>query len=500
MIYLKYLCASVFALSMEKREQKRFSIFTVRFFLTKARVTERLLPMYSFFVKLCFSCLCLALLVSCKPADEILTSRPKPVTFSEDAIVFDTVFTALPTVTQYFNVRNPNKNAVLIKSIRLGDAASPYVVTVSGRPLAAAQNIQLRGGDSLLVLVKINIPARDSAQPFVLYDSLLFDMQTTTPNIKLLAWGQDAVFVKQKTLSCDQTWKAGKPYILYDSVTVAAGCRLTIEPGTRVYAFTNAALIVDGSLRANGTAESPISFSGFRQDGPYREASGLWRGLVFRKSNENTLLNFVQIRNATNALLVDTPDNDNQPDVVVQNTSIQYARQAGILAIDSDVQATNTRITQCGEFHFAGLGGGNYRLWHCTLVGEPYLLQRENPTLLFSDYVNVNGVDRKNSIFCEVKNSVVWGVLPEEVGFVQQTQAPFVQDFSNNLLKSVPNALLYNTSNLLETDPSFADIRRLNFSPNEKSPLIDAGLKLGVPYDLTGKPRDAKPDIGAYEK
>ncbi len=437
---------------------------------------------------------------SCKPQDEIVARNPKPITFSEDAIVFDTVFTALPTVTQYFSVRNPNKNAVVIKSIRLGDAASPYSITVSGRPLAVSQNIELRGGDSLLVLVKINIPPRDSIQPFVLYDSLQFEMQDTIPNIKLLAWGQDANFIKQKTLACNQTWTAGKPYILYDSVIVGNGCKLTIEAGTRIYAYNNAALIVDGMLQATGTAEEPILFSSFRQDGPYREASGLWQGLVFRQPNRNSKLMFVQVRNATNAIYVDAPDNDTQPDVVIQNSIIQYARQSGVLAVDSDVQATNLRITHCGEFHFAGLGGGNYRLWHCTLVGESYLLQRENPVLLFSDYVNINGADRQNSISCEVKNSVVWGTQSEEVGFAQKTGNSLIQNFSNNLLKTAPNALLYNASNILETAPAFADTQRMNFSPKTGSPLVDAGIDLGVLNDLNGKPRDAKPDIGAYEQ
>lgn len=446
-----------------------------------------------------FLCL-LTGLVCCKPQDELMTLRPKPVTFSEDAIVFDTVFTALPTVTHRFHVRNPNKNAVQIKSIRLGDAASPYSIIVSGRPLEAAQNIQLRGGDSLLVLVRINIPARDSIQPYVLYDSLQFEMQDTVPNIKLLAWGQDAVFVKQKTLSCDQTWTSGKPYILYDSVKIAAGCRLTIEPGTRIYAFNNASLVVDGTLHANGTAEKPIVFTGFRQDGLYGEAPGVWRGLIFRSPNRDSRLNFVQIRNATNAVFVDAPDNDNQPDVVIENTIIQYARQSGILAVNSDVQATNLRITHCGDFYFAGLGGGNYRLWHCTLVGDYYLIKRENPVLLFSDYVNINGTDWKNRITCEVKNSVVWGALPEEVGFAQTSAASFVQSFSNNLLKSAPNATVYNASNLLEIAPAFANTQRLNFNPAATSPLVDAGANLGVARDLNGKPRDAKPDIGAYEE
>jgi len=455
--------------------------------------------MSSLFTKILSIVVGITWLMSCTPQDEILAGKPQPVTFSEDAIVFDTVFTALPTVSRYFHIRNPNKNAVLIRSFRLGDAASPYQITIGGRPQAAARNIQLRGGDSLLVLVKINIPARNLEQPFALYDSLMVDMPDAVSNIKLLAWGQDAVFVKQTSLSGNQTWQAGKPYIIYDSVTVLAGSRLTIQPGARIFAFNGAALVIDGSLQANGTADAPVVFSGFRQDGAYRQVPGVWRGLSFRRANQNSVLNFVQIRNATNAIHIDSPDNDTQPDLLIQNTIIQYARQAGILAIAADVHVTNTRITHCGEYLFAGLGGGNYRLWHCTLVSEFYLIKRESPALLFTNYVKINGADRQNALTCEVKNTVVWGALSEEVGFIQNTATVFTTTFLNNLLKSAPNATVYNSSNLLGTAPSFTDTRRMNFGPATASPLVDAGINLGVTTDITGKPRDTKPDIGAYE-
>ena len=446
----------------------------------------------------------LVLFFGCKPQEEILTSRPDPLTFSENAIVFDTVFTALPNVTQQFHVRNPNKNAVLIESVRLGGAAaSPYQVLVGGRAISGMPPIRLRGGDSLQVLVKVKIPPRDSANAFVVYDSLLFQIRDTLQNVKLLAWGQDAVFVKNSSIQCNETWRAGKPYILYDSVIVPPGCQLTMQPGTRIYGFNAAALVVEGTLHANGTAQKPIIFTGFRQDGQYREVPGVWQGIGFRGPSRNNSLNFVQIRNAVNAVHVDIADENTQPDLVVQNSMIQYARQAGILGINSDIQVVNTQITHCGEFHFAGVGGGNYQLLHCTLVGEPYLSQRENPALLFANFVRVNGLKRQNGLSCEVKNSVVWGVLPEEVGLLQTTGSGFSWKAGNNLLKTTPETVATfgsGTGSILGKNPGFISPLRMNFRPDTLSPLIDAGLPLNIVRDITGKPRDAKPDIGAYER
>ncbi len=437
---------------------------------------------------------------ACTRADEKLTDNPEPLTFSEDAIVFDTVFTGLSTVTQYFHVHNPNKNAVRIHSVRLGNSQSPYQVIVGGKPMQTAQNIDLRGGDSLLVLVKINIPARDSVQPFVLYDSLMFDIPNSIPNIKLLAWGQDVHVLRKQQLSCDQVWEAGKPYLIFDTVTVAVGCKLTIKPGTRVYAFNRAALVVQGSVQALGTAEKPILFSGFRQDGPYRTASGLWQGLTFLQPSQGNLLDFVQIRNAINAVFVDTPDEDTKPDITIQNSILQYAFQGGLLAISSDVDAINVQITHCRDYHFAGLGGGSYRIWHGTILGEPYVAQRDSPAVVLTDIIRVNGIDRKSDLKAEIKNTVVSGILANEVGLSHTTEKLFLTVFTKNVLKTTYDPGFYDPSNLFGVEPKFNDSVRQDYSPALDSPLFNSGQQIGVLRDINGKLRDPSPDIGAYER
>jgi hypothetical protein len=57
-------------------------------------------------------------------------------------------------------------------------------------------------------------------------------------------------------------------------------------------------------------------------------------------------------------------------------------------------------------------------------------------------------------------------------------------------------------NNLLNVPPRplFVDPSLLNFRPDSLSPLINAGMRLGILEDITGKKRDDKPDIGAYER
>ena len=64
------------------------------------------------------------------------------------------------------------------------------------------------------------------------------------------------------TLVSDTTWRPSDgPVMLGESVVVARGATLTVEPGVTVRAAPDAALIVYGQLQACGTAELPITFT-----------------------------------------------------------------------------------------------------------------------------------------------------------------------------------------------------------------------------------------------
>ncbi len=96
----------------------------------------------------------LACVWACTPEEELFTNDPAAkLSFSENAVVFDTVYTALPTITRWLTVYNPNKRAVRIEGVYLGNQVdSPYEITVNGRPLANTQKLRLLGGDTMLVL------------------------------------------------------------------------------------------------------------------------------------------------------------------------------------------------------------------------------------------------------------------------------------------------------------------------------------------------------------
>jgi hypothetical protein len=445
---------------------------------------------------------------ACTPEEEIFTRDPAArLTFSENAVVFDTIYTALPSVTRWLTVYNRNKRAVTIENVFLGNPLdSPYEVIVNGRPLANARNLRLLGGDSLLVLVKAAINPRTETLPFIVYDSLMFETNGSLQNVKLLAWGQDVTFIRYKDFlsSCNSTWTASKPYVIMDSLRVSAGCKFTMEAGTQVYSRTGAKIIVEGTLDIQGTAEKQVVLADFRQ--LKSNAPGQWGGILFKETSRDNYIRGAQIRNANTGLDVQISDEDALPDVTVENTIIKNMLQTGISAINADIAFINTLITNCVSALVNIRGGGNYTCRHCTFTNYSFDFGRELPAVLLSNVYRdiAQGTQLVQPLAWIMQNSIIWGGsnFNDEIRLERNPAAVFVIRAENSLIKSQLTDVFAGNNNLLSVPakPLFADPSVLNFRPDSLSPLINAGMPLGIMEDITGKKRDEKPDIGAYER
>jgi hypothetical protein len=445
---------------------------------------------------------------ACTLEEEIYTRDPSAkLIFSENAVVFDTIYTALPSITRWLTVYNPNRRAITIDNVYLGNPAdSPYEVIVNGRPLANARNLRLLGGDSLLILVKAAINPRNENLPFIVYDSLMFHTNGNLQNVKLLAWGQDVSFVRYKDFLsvCNSTWTAGKPYVLMDSLRVVSGCKLTLEAGTQVYSRPGAKILVEGSLDIKGTADKRVILADFRQ--LKDNAPGQWGGLVFRESSRDSYIRGVEIRNATIGLDVQISDEDALPDVTIENTLIKNMLQSGINAIDADIALINTLITNCVSTLINVRGGGNYTCRHCTFANYSFDFGRELPAVLLSNaYRDVTqGVQFVRPLSWVMQNSIIWGGsnFTDELRLDRNPAALFTIEASHSLIRTRLPEMFTGNNNLLNVPPRplFVDPSILNFRPDSLSPLINAGMPLGTLEDITGKKRGDKPDIGAYER
>ena len=436
-------------------------------------------------------------LFSCEPRDEVITTDSKAVLeFSGDTVLFDTVFVSQGSVTKRLKVFNPNQKAVRISGVTLaGAASSPYQLTINGIQSPLVNNIELRGNDSLYVLVKVNINPSDEPLPFLIADSILFSTNGQQQSVKLVAYGQNAYFHRKESIG-NTTWANDKPHVLLDSVLVKENATLTIPEGTHIYAANKAVLLINGQLQVEGTPEKRVIFSSLRREPDYVTAPGQWEGIQILTKSAGNVLRYADIRNTQYGLRISNPG---RAGTLVEGCVVANAFLAGIVGYTSDVKVVNTLIYNCGQYGFGGLGGGNYELLYSTIANYGNRLPRQGPALVVQ---GSGSTDILTSL--RLVNSIIYS---ESYGFMDEVLLDVGLDatleIKNNLLRTdLYKEQFSQNSNILNEEPIFIAPEKADFRLDTLSPASGAAHMLpGITTDIRGKARNtAKPDMGAYER
>ncbi len=446
------------------------------------------------------------LLVDCTPAEEEITLDPNALlTFSTDTLFFDTLFTDTVSITRRFRVFNPQDNAVNLSSISIASGESSfYNLLINGIKEKRFNDQIILGKDSLLVLVEVTIPSRDENTPFLVEDSVVFMTNENIQTVNLVSWGQDAHFFRNDSIiTCNTIWPADKPYVMYGSILVDSLCQLTIEEGAEIYINKNATIFVKGSLLVAGSADKPVLFRNIRLD--IEHAPGQWTGLVFLEGSNNNQIDHAVIRNAEFGVRLGTPDNDTIPDLIISNTIIENMSGFGILAFTSDLWAYNMVVNNCANFTGAHFAGGNYVYQHCTFANYSIGLFNEAPALIFSDNLELDdGSLLQADLYTQLQNNIIWGDHQDREELVfNASDGPEFQVLMEHCLIRSQNEDFDINNNILDTDPDFprfVDPTEFNYRLDTLSPAKDQGRLLPINTDLLGNPRDAQPDVGAYER
>jgi hypothetical protein len=438
----------------------------------------------------------------CKPEEEIVDlDFPGGLQFSRDTVLFDTVFSGIGSATRRLKVYNPSQNAQKISKIWIGGgASSPFEILINGSPIDDQQELILLGKDSVLILIEVLIDPQDEDSPYLVSDSIVFETNLKSQNVKLVAWGQDANYLGNEILPCNSTWTNDRPFVLYSSILVDTLCSLTIEKGAKIHAAKDAFLYVKGQLTVLGTVDERVIFKNERLDVRYENIPGQWGGIVFLAGAYSNELNFTVIRNAIYGIRLGSPDTDTIPEVVLKNTIIENMSHSGIISFSSDLYAENTLVNNCIEFNCANIAGGNYIYKHCTFGNYGINFIRQSPSFYVSDNILLDDESEiVDDISVTLQNSIVYGNLEDELYFDFTGGANYILAFNNNILKSSISDL-GTQNNILNQDPLFVDHTKYNYRLDTLSPAKDAGLLISVDYDLDENPRDEMPDIGAYER
>lgn len=449
-------------------------------------------------------------LFACKK--ESFTSSPASLLYtSVDTLHYDTVFTTTGSVTQYLKIFNDNDKGIHISSVKLsGGNNSPFHISVDGTPGPVVSNIDLAAHDSLYIFVTVSVNPSNSTPAFLVQDSIIISYNGNEKQVQLDAYGQNAHFLRNKKITGSETWNNALPYVILGGLTVDTNATLTINQGCHIYMHADAPFIIHGSLKVNGDKwdSTRVVFTGDRLDEPYRDFPASYPGLIFTGVSKANELRYVIIKNAYNGIVL--AEHVTGTKLILNETIIDNAYEAGLTAINSSISARNVLISNCGK-NILLLKGGDYQFTHCTVASySNNFIQHKYPVLYLTNFLNVNGSLVSQPLNATFRNCIFWGesngYVPNEVVLIKQPSPAPSLIFDHVLwrLNTSPSDS-YITEAINNQDPLFDSVntnsRIFSFGLKENSPALNKGIDAGVSLDLNGQPRPVGlPDLGAYER
>ncbi len=456
---------------------------------------------------------------SCRD-DEFATDPSVKLEFSLDSLLFDTVFTTVGSSTKNLKVYNNHHQRIKISRIWIEEGESSFFrINADGNPGSSISDLEIEANDSIFIFVEVTVDPVNQNLPLVITDQINFEVNENEQNVKLVAWGQDAVFIKPNYTDPDsgisyhlieenQTWVSDLPYVLYGLVVIDENIMLTVEEGSQIHLHNNSSMIFLGgsTLKVNGNIESPVTFQGDRLEPFYRELPGQWGRIWLTATSKDHEINYAVIKNGTVGLHIDSIGSYTDPTLVLKNSVIKNMSSTGLLFQGSHVTAENSIIANCGE-HSAFINiGGKYEFNHCTFANYYSIATRQTPMLYLNNYYfDVdNNVQIRDLEMASFGNSIIYGSLSDEIAFDFFPDAGLANyTFDHCLIKTDLDTSTSDFINVIKNEsPLFNNIDENDYRLLENSPAIDAGnpgIATEYPLDILGNDRVPPGDLGAIE-
>ncbi len=462
-------------------------------------------------------------LSACNKKDVISTDPGIKLEFSNDSVIFDTVFTSIGSATHRLMVYNRSDSKVTISSVRLANGTgSDFRFNIDGESDVNVSDVEIAGGDSLFVFVRVTIDPTDVNNPFVVEDDLQFLTNGNNQSVKLVAWGQNANYILADTYTpgfprykivADSLetvhWTAAKPYVIYGYAVINSYGELIIDAGAQIYFHDKSGLWAysDGVLKVLGTIDEPVHFSGDRLEEEYKDLPGQWDRiwLMESKPGEDHEIRNAVIENAFIGIQAESFLRVATNKLILENVIIQNMNGIGLFSRVYNIIGGNMVVANCGAYCMALTGGGYYNFIQSTFANYwPYGV-RKNPAVFINNFLldTLENPVPFNMNF-QLGNSIIYGYNDEEFGTEMVAGADSIYFLDHVLMKSeldVSNAD-YFESVIVNEDPKFMDHEINDYRIDTLSPAIGKGsveISSQIPNDILGNPRDDSPDLGAYE-
>lgn len=304
--------------------------------------------------------------------DSFTTSSSDILSFSVDTLAFDTVITETGTPTKQFIVYNRNKKMLNISSITLaGNDGGIFHLNVDGMKGESFSNVEVRGEDSIYVFVEAYVNPTGQDLPLEIEDRLDFVTNGVTQSVVITAWGQDVTRMYAPTINTDTHFKAGKPYLVFDTLTVGENATLTIDAGTTILFHDKSGMKIHGTLLANGTQDAPVTLRGDRLDNvvggiDYDIMSGQWGGIRFMPSSFGNEMQYVSMRGSSSGVEIDSAGIDRMK-LHIFNSVLHNSSSSVLKARHAWIEAEGSEFSDAAEA-VVSIHGGITRFAQCTLA------------------------------------------------------------------------------------------------------------------------------------
>lgn len=460
---------------------------------------------------------------SCRKKDVINDDTSLKLEFSNDSIIFDTVFTSLGSATHRLMIYNKSNSKVKISDISLeGGSSSQFRVNLDGESGSQFSDIEIEGNDSLFLFAKVTIDPKNLSNPFVVEDKIHFLTNSNQQEVKLVAWGQDANYILADTYTTGfppykivadsmETvhWTSDKPYIVYGFAVIDSYGELIIDEGTKVYFHEASGLwaYADGLLKVYGKPDNKVYFRGDRLEEDYSDIPGQWDRiwLMEARQGENHIIQNAVIENGFIGLQAESFLRAANNQLILHNVIVQNMSGIGLFSRLYNIESTNTLLANCGGYCLALTAGGNYNFKHTTLANYWSFAVRNTPSLFLNNYI-LDSLDNPSAIPFNLNmgNSIIYGYNNNELETDMDGGADSLYYFDHCLIKTALNT--GNNSNynsiIRNEDPLFVNPTENDYRIDTLSPVIgygDANIANDVPFDLKGISRLPSPDLGVFQ-
>ena len=119
-----------------------------------------------------------------------------------------------------------------------------------------------------------------------IYKHLQLTKEPLDPEDEILSPGSSFTEIDGSITADTHLSIAQSPYLIPTGLTIESGATLTIDPGVKIFLARYAGIVINGTLRAMGTADSPIVFS-------HQNANEYWGQISFNNPDTTELVRSV---------------------------------------------------------------------------------------------------------------------------------------------------------------------------------------------------------------